>query len=212
MATQDRERLSETRAFFGPRAAAWEDRFVEDDPSFEAAVAQLKPPVGGMAIDVGCGSGRALPFLRAAVGTEGMVVGLDATPEMLGAAAARGRSEQAALVLGDAVHLPIAAASVDAVFAAGLLAHLPDAVAALSEMARVTVPGGRLALFHPIGRAVLRGRHGRQPRDDDPLNPDQLAPLLARTGWTAVSIDDGDERYLALAERTTSEQPEKQMR
>ena len=34
-------------------------------------------------------------------------------------------------------------------------------VAALRELARVTRPGGLLALFHPVARAVLAGRHGR---------------------------------------------------
>ncbi len=215
MPTDDQDRLNETRSFFGPRAAGWEDRFAGDDPRFEAAVAALAPPRGGVAFDVGCGTGRALAFLRAAVGAEGFVMGLDATPEMLAAAAARGRNEQGALLLGDAVHLPIATASVDAVLAAGLIPHLPDAAAGLRELARIAAPNGRLAIFHPIGRAALRARHGRPPPDpseDDPLNPDRLVPLLAGSGWAAISVDDGEERYLAVAERTAGQHAEKQMR
>jgi Dak1 domain len=33
--------LAETRAFFAPRAAAWEERFPDDDPAYGAAVAEL---------------------------------------------------------------------------------------------------------------------------------------------------------------------------
>jgi SAM-dependent methyltransferase len=201
MTVNDGRCLSETQAFFGPRAAGWDDRFAGDDPRFEAAVAALAPPLGGTVVDAGCGTGRALGFLRAAVGPRGRVVGLDATPEMLSQAAARHRQDLAALVLGDAIRLPLPEARIDAVFAAGLLPHLPDPGAGLGELARVTVPGGRLAIFHPISRAALRARHGCPPTDDDPLSPDRLSPLLAATGWRAISIDDGDDRYLALAER-----------
>lgn len=201
MTADDGQRLRETRAFFGPRAAGWDDRFPGDEPRFEAAIAALGPPEGGTVIDAGCGTGRALGLLRAAVGPRGRIVGLDATPEMLGQAAARHLQDGAALVLGDATRLPLPEASVDAVFAAGLLPHLPDPDAGLVELGRVTVREGRLAIFHPIGRAALRARHGRPPSDDDPLNPDRLGPLLAASGWRVISIDDGDDRYLALAER-----------
>jgi SAM-dependent methyltransferase len=201
MTADDGQRLRETRAFFGPRAAGWEDRFPGDEPRYEAAVAALGPPEGGTVVDAGCGTGRALAFLRAAVGPRGRVVGLDATPEMLGQAAACHRQDLGNLVLGDATGLPFPAARVDAVFAAGLLPHLPDPGAGLVELARVTVAGGRLAVFHPVGRAALRARHGRPPTDHDPLDPDRLSPLLAATGWRAISIEDGEDRYLALAER-----------
>jgi SAM-dependent methyltransferase len=55
----------------------------------------------------------------------------------------------AQLILADARHLPLADASVDAVFAAGLVPHLPDHEAGLAELARVTRTGGSLVIFHP---------------------------------------------------------------
>ena len=56
--------IAATRAFFGPRAADWEDRFPDDDPLYAQAVAELAPPQGGVALDAACGTGRALPALR----------------------------------------------------------------------------------------------------------------------------------------------------
>jgi ubiquinone/menaquinone biosynthesis C-methylase UbiE len=75
---------------------------------------------------VGCGTGRALPALREAVGPAGTVIGLDLTPQMLAIAKATGRAQHTVLLLADARRLPLADARVDAVFAAGLLPHLPD--------------------------------------------------------------------------------------
>ncbi len=206
MTTDESPRLAATRSFFGPRAAGWEDRFPGDEPGYRLAVAALSPPPGGVALDVGCGTGRALPWLRQAVGG-GMVIGLDATPEMLAEALRLGRGAMAVLVLADAGRLPLPAQSVDTVLAAGLLPHLPDPADALMELARVARPGAALAIFHPIGRAALAARHGHQVSPDDPLAPEHIGRLLQASGWQPTAVDDGPERYLALAVRRTVSQP-----
>ncbi|HVS44698.1 MAG TPA: class I SAM-dependent methyltransferase [Candidatus Dormibacteraeota bacterium] len=193
--------IASTRAFFAPRAAGWEDRFPDDGPSYERAVDELEPPEGGKVLDAACGTGRALPALRAAVGPAGTVVGVDLTAEMLAEAGRRGRGAVAALVLADAMKLPLAAGSLDAVFAAGLLPHLGDPVAGLAELARVCRRGGRLALFHPIGRTTLARRHGHEPDPEDIRSVARIREALARTGWRCDSVDDADDRYLVLATR-----------
>jgi ubiquinone/menaquinone biosynthesis C-methylase UbiE len=193
--------IASTRAFFAPRATGWEDRFPDDGPSYEKAVTELEPPAGGAVLDAACGTGRALPSLRAAVGSAGTVIGVDLTGEMLAQAARRGRGSLAALVLADAMKLPLATGSLDAVFAAGLLPHLTDPVAGLAELARVCRRGGRLALFHPIGRATLARRHGHEPDPDDIRSEARIRTALARTGWRCESVDDAEDRYLVLAVR-----------
>jgi SAM-dependent methyltransferase len=189
--------------FFASRAATWDDRFPDDGPLFQQAVVELAPPTGAVAVDIGCGTGRALPYLRAAVGPSGVVVGLDLTVEMLVEARRRGRAlVPGGLIRADAARLPLRDAACDALFAAGLLHHLADPVAGLCEFARVCRPGARLALFHPLGRAALAARHGSTLHPDDVRGEARLVPALAATGWSAELVDDGDDRYLAVAVRT----------
>jgi SAM-dependent methyltransferase len=195
--------LAETRAFFAPRATRWEQQFPDDDPAYGAAVAELGLRPGQTALDAGCGTGRALPHLRATVGQTGHVLGFDLTPEMLATARRHGRHAHALLVLADARRLPLPAGSVDGGFAAGLLPHLPDPGQGLAELARVIALGGRLVLFHPSGRAALAARHGRRLREDDLLAPDPLRRRLQRTGWWLARYDDGPDRFLAVAERVS---------
>jgi SAM-dependent methyltransferase len=193
--------VAETQAFFGCRAATWDTKFGDDLPAYRAAVAEAGLRRGGVAIDVGCGTGRALPPLRAAVGPDGAVIAVDLTPEMLAAARARSGPARAALILADARALPFADASADAIFAAGLVHHLPDPVSGLRELARVTRPGGLLVLFHPSGRAALAARHGRSLGPDEPLAERVLRRSTAAAGWRLTGYDDAAQRFFAVAER-----------
>jgi SAM-dependent methyltransferase len=193
--------IEATRAFFAPRAAGWEARFPDDGPRYRRAVTELAPPEGGRVADIGCGTGRALPELRSAVGAAGVVLGVDVTAEMLAEAARSGRDAVASLVLADAARLPLPDGSLDAVFAAGLVSHLADAVTGLAEFRRVCRSGGRLALFHPVGRVALARRQGRTLSPDDLRAPDRIRAALTAAGWRCLSVDDADDRYLVLADR-----------
>ncbi|MEU7038993.1 methyltransferase domain-containing protein [Streptomyces sp. NPDC046237] len=189
------------QAFFGSRAADWDSRFPDDGPAYAAAVADLGLRPGAAVLDAGCGTGRALTALRAAVGPAGTVIGADLTPEMLEEAVRAGRDKAGELILTDVARLPLRDGALDAVFGAGLISHLADPAADLRELARVVCPGGRLALFHPVGRAALAARHGRQITDDDLRAEPNLRPLLSGSGWRMVSYADEDDRYLVLAVR-----------
>ncbi|MYW63521.1 methyltransferase domain-containing protein [Streptomyces sp. SID8379] len=189
--------------FFSARAAGWDARFPDDGPAYAASVAALGLRPGGRVLDAGCGTGRALAPLRAAVGPSGAVLGADLTPAMLDAAVGAGRDREGQLLLTDVSRLPLRAGVLDAVFGAGLISHLPHPAENLRELARVVRPDGVLALFHPIGRAALAARQGRQITPEDLRAEPNLRPLLARSGWRMTSYVDEDSRFLALAVRAS---------
>ncbi|MFD5656114.1 methyltransferase domain-containing protein [Streptomyces hirsutus] len=197
----DRSARTATRTFFTPRAADWEARFAADGPVYEAAVARMGLRPGQCALDVGCGSGRALPALRAEVGEGGVVLGVDLTPAMLGATEREGRTGLARLLLADACRLPLPAGAVHGIFSAGLINHVPDPATALCEWSRVTAPGGALLLFHPSGRTERAARHGRPLDPADPLAEENLRPALRAAGWDLDCYEDASDHFLARAVR-----------
>lgn len=193
--------ITETRAFFAARAATWDAKFGDDLPAYAAAIAQASIAPGAVVLDVGCGTGRALPSLRDAIGPHGRILAVDLTLEMLAQARVRAAAADATLILADARRLPIADASADAIFAAGLIMHLPDPGTGLCQLARITRTGGLLILFHPSGRAALAARHGRALTPGDPLDEAPLRCLARDSGWRLTTYDDAAHRFLAIAVR-----------
>ena len=103
----------------------------------------------GRVLEVAVGTGRDLPHYPADV----IVTGIELSPAMLALARQRavGLGRDADLREGDAEHLPCGDASFDTVVCALSLCTIPDPAAAISEMKRVLVPGGRLLLLDHIG-------------------------------------------------------------
>jgi len=106
----------------------------------------LGPFPGATVLDLGCGPGRDVHALAAT--TTYRVIGVDIDLPMLGAArigTAPGTS--ATFICADATRLPFSGSTFDAVRSERMLQHLPDPARAVTEMTRVTRPGGRLVLI-----------------------------------------------------------------
>jgi len=109
----------------------------------------------GPVLDAACGTGRHTAYLLDA-GRE--PIGVDASEAML--ARAREKLPGADLRRGELTALPLPDASVAGAVCALALSHLPELGPAMSELARVLRPGGRVVIsnLHPFATAVLGWR------------------------------------------------------
>jgi SAM-dependent methyltransferase len=148
----------------------------------------LVPPPGRLTLDIGCGEGR-LGRDLARLGHR--VVGLDASPSMVAAAAAH-PGRVGALVVADAAALPLADAVADCAVAFMSLQDVDAMEAALSEAARVLKDDSPLvmAITHPLntgGHFVPAGGAGAEPRfvlEGSWFEHRQLADTCERGGYT----------------------------
>jgi SAM-dependent methyltransferase len=112
---------------------------------------------GDLLLDLGCGFGR---HAYEAARRGAVVIALDAGPgeveqvrNTFGAMVDTGELDPAVnrfgAVQGDALRLPFADGTFDRIIASEVLEHIPDDVAAMTELARVLKPGGSMAVTVP---------------------------------------------------------------
>ncbi|MFD2472979.1 methyltransferase domain-containing protein [Amycolatopsis silviterrae] len=106
---------------------------------------ELRP--GLTVLDVGCGPGTDLPAMAEAVTSSGTVIGVDAEPRMVEAAASS--APHVSVRLGDAHALPLADASVDRARADRMVQHVADPAGVFAELHRVLRPGGLACVAEP---------------------------------------------------------------
>jgi SAM-dependent methyltransferase len=133
-------------------AGWWQDGFTDGaDPEYEEQILPLAAAhLAGAAtvLDVGCGEGQIARLALA--GGARTAVGIDPTWGQLEVAAQRAGGARYARAA--AAQVPFADASFDAVVACLVFEHIRDVDAAIAEVARVLVPGGRFLFFlnHPL--------------------------------------------------------------
>jgi SAM-dependent methyltransferase len=164
---------------------------------YAQALIERARPIGpsDRVLDLGCGTGIVARLLRERLGGAASLTGLDVSPAMI--AKARALAPDIAWHEGNAMTLPFADHSFDLVLSQQMLQFVPDRAAALREIRRVLVPGGRLIastwrprteqpMFDLLG--LLAERHLGAAKDARwSLDGGPLCELLVAAGFTGVT-------------------------
>ncbi len=142
-------------------------------------LARIKAATPATALDVGCGEGR---FCRMMAEQGIVTTGLDPVPQMI--ETARQRDRQGDYQLGFAEAIPHPEAAFDLVVSYLSLIDIDDAAQAISEMARVLTPGGRLLIANLTSFSTSSNLFGRRTCA---TTGEELRPLgnylETRKGW-----------------------------
>ena len=162
----------------------------------ELRLARIAP--GERVLDVGCGTGSLTIAAARRVGSEGRVVGVDPSVEMIGRAQAkaRGRHLPVEFIATAGEALPFPDDSFDVVTVSLVLHQLPsDALhATMAQVRRVLTPGGRLLavdLGVPVPGKRTVHSHGRQLHDrvvghETSFDLERVGMLFEHLGLTIV--------------------------
>ncbi|AKM08601.1 ArsR/SmtB family transcription factor [Pelagerythrobacter marensis] len=190
-------RESSAETYFARHAEVWDELRQLHSPD-EQVEAKLVEALGdaplGRLLDIGTGTGRMAELF--ADRAEG-VVALDKSLDMLRFARAKLQnlpSDAVELVQGDFTALPFSAQGFDTVLLHQVLHFAQDPAAPLAEAARVTRPGGRIAIvdFAAHDREELRDRHAHVRLG---FTDAAIASLLAEAGFApapAIALEGGE--------------------
>lgn len=171
-------------------------------------VALADPRSGERVLDVACGTGVVTRLVARQVGRTGKVVGLDLNPGMLAVAAATAASEpptSASITWQEAsaTRMPFPDGAFDVAYCQLGLQFFPDRPAALREMHRVLVSGGRLGLMvwrgieHSPGFDILAAALARHVSPEAAgimrapfglAEAEELRGLMAAAGFRDITI------------------------
>ncbi|ELY52424.1 class I SAM-dependent methyltransferase [Natronorubrum bangense] len=144
----------DAQAFYG-RWARLYDVIARRTPGIPAlrrrAAAACQLESGDTVVEMGCGTGANLPYLREQVGPEGTVIGIDFTgPVLTRARALTSEYDNVHVVRGDATRPPLEGiddeASVDAVLATFVVGMLADPADAVDDWCELVDPEGHVVL------------------------------------------------------------------
>jgi ubiquinone/menaquinone biosynthesis C-methylase UbiE len=156
--------------------------------AWQLPLERLNIPRGGVALDVGSGPGNVTASLARAAGPDGLALGVDISEPMLARAVRNEAGPQVGFIRADAQRLPLRDNVFDAVVSTAVLQLVPDPKAALTEIARVLRPGGRLAVMVPTAGRLARywrmlPNVGALAFDDD-----EIADTLEDNGFASVRV------------------------
>ena len=167
-----------------PSACPYSQRFWVDAPhpliSRERLREVLAPAPGERILEIGPGTGYYTLDLAEWLGSAGTVEIFDLQQEFLDHTLERARERGLGNVIstqGDAQALPYDDDSMDAVVLTAVLGEIPDRARALSEIARVLAPGGRLVVGELFGDP-----HYTSPGALERLGADAGLRLVRRSG------------------------------
>jgi SAM-dependent methyltransferase len=130
-----------------------DERWLDDPRAYRSWKKRLELLLGssapkGLILDAGCGPGTSGIILAEMGGT---VIGIDISSQAVAMAEERARRKGVNFspVLSDLESLPARNDSFDICFSGWVLHHFPDIGSALSELARVLKPGGRILIAEP---------------------------------------------------------------
>jgi ubiquinone/menaquinone biosynthesis C-methylase UbiE len=175
---------------------------------------------GEKVLDLACGTGIVARKAAPRVGQNGRIVGFDANDAMLRAARQFAEHEGLDRIdwrQGTASAIPFGRQAFDAILCQQGLQYFPDRPAALKEMARVLVPGGRLAIsvwrsldrypsFMAFARAISTyfGEEALGPFHDacSLSDKEELRTLLSDAGFSniRISLEVRTARFMSIEE------------
>ncbi len=165
-------------------------------------VSKLKLGPGMKVLDVGTGTGILIPTLAKAVGSLGLVVGVDFAEKMVEASKQKySKLQNVKFEIVNIEELDYPVGYFDAVTCFGMFPHIQNKVRALAKMHRVLKLKGKLMIAHALSSKELRELHSTEPKvaHDNLPSKAGMTKLLKNCGFLIDYFEDQPGSYICIS-------------
>jgi len=194
--------MDSRREYFDAFAEEWDKMFTAEDLevlSFLIKSFDIKK--NDKIVDLGCGTGVLFDLLRRRVGSDGLVVGVDLSSEMVKKARKNFPFNNVMEIDADAEMLPLKSDLFDVAISFAAFAHFTRQELVMEEASRILKKGSKFYIIHLLSSKELDTYHLKAggPVADDHIPPlEKMKEIFNRGRFVDVSITDHPGLYLAV--------------
>lgn len=192
------------KVFFNQISNEWETEHSskEEQERLKGFVYHFNLRTSETVLDVGCGSGRLIPFIKNIIGEKGILIELDFSEEMLKIGKKKYLHHNLFFVQSDAQDPALKSNLFTTIICMALFPHLDNKPRTMKQFYRILKPGGKLIIAHQMSREELNQFHRKVkgPVTKDLLPGEgEMRHLFASAGFHNLTITDKPSFYIAQA-------------
>lgn len=187
--------------FFDQLAERWDELRDVNDSKLAHLVEMIDINPGDRILDIGCGTGVLVPYIKKAVGDAGRITAVDFSVNMIAKAKEKHRGMKGVHFLAADIMDFHYDETFNKIICLNFFPHVRDKQAFLLKLRGMLAEDGCLVIMHDISRSAVNGIH----EDCDVVKNDRLPPgektaeLLGELSYLAIEVIDNDEMYFIRA-------------
>ena len=154
---------SAKREYFSEMGPDWDNIVGNDDErirTLAGLLEMIKPGIGDVVLDVGCGNGVLIPLIEEYIGSQGRIIAVDPAEGMIEAARKKhGHFGNVKFLVGLIEELYILENHADLILCFAVFPHIDDKRTALRRFREILKPDGKLYIFHVSDTRTLNEFH-----------------------------------------------------
>ena len=187
--------------FFNSLAEGWDEYRAADAVKISQLVRQIGLCAEDKVLDIGCGTGVLLPFVKKEIGEQGQITAVDFAANMLACAAEKNRQFSGiSYVVSDIMNFQTKMLF-DKAICFNFFPHAKNKSALVTHIRELLVLGGSLIIMHDMSRAKVNAIHHSSATVQNDCLPDSAAvsEMLSKAGYAIELTVENDELYFIKA-------------